>query len=128
MPWNGVYYNMQHATIDDVNRLADKIEDDWTLCELFKGRRRAKEGEYMVAQTIHAARTNAEKRGKPFSFKGAGVEGRGGGGLVDNGTAYAWLLEDEFFVEDKHEGKTVIYPTQTLINALDEFFAGNKGQ
>ena len=112
-----------YATTEDVNRLAAVIKDDWTLCELFDGLPRAKEAEYMVAETIRAARINAEKHGKPFSFVGAGVQAVHGSGLLDNRTAFGWLVDDGFFALDKHEGREVIFPTKKLIKCLDAFFA-----
>ncbi len=110
------------ATVKDVNRLAEVIEDDWSLCKLFDGRKRAKEAEVMVAQTIHAARMNASTDGEPFSYKGKGLNNCSGGGIVDNATAYAMLINEEFLVENERKNKTVIFPTQKLIELLDEFF------
>ncbi len=80
------------AKIEDIKRLSKQIIDNWSLCELFKGTRRASEAEMMVAQTFHAAVINHAEHGKPFSFKGEGIEGYGGGGLVDNCTAYRIYL------------------------------------
>lgn len=113
----------QHATIEDVNRLAEIIADNWSLCELFAHKRNACEGEYMVAETIHAAAINAKAHGKPFSLKGNGVHSCGGGGLVNNGAAYGWLIEDGYFVESEHEGRPVIYPTRKLVLHLDAHFS-----
>lgn len=117
--------DVELASVEDVNRLAELIKDNWSLCQLFEGHRRACEAETMVAQTIHAARINAKKHGEPFSFKGDGVHGSSGGGLVDNGTAYAWLVGEEFFVESGHAklGREVIFPTKKLIDRLDAFLA-----
>jgi hypothetical protein len=111
------------ASIEDVNRLAGQIEDNWTLCQLFEDHRRACEAETMVAQTIHAAKINAKEHGKPFSFKGDGVHGSSGGYLIDNGTAYAWLVDEGFFVESGHSvlKREVIFPTRKLIDRLDRF-------
>lgn len=109
------------ASIDDVDRLAERIPDNWTLCKLFEDHRRACEAETMVAQTIQAARINAKEHGEPFSFKGGGVKTSSGGGLVDNRTAYGWLVREGWFVEDERQGRTVIFPTKKLIAKLDGF-------
>lgn len=118
------------ASIEDVSRLAERIDDSWTLCQLFEGHRRACEAETMVAQTIHGARINAKEHGEPFSFKGDGVNSSGGAGLVDNRTAYGWLIGEGFFIEDKRQGRAVIFPTKKLIARLDGFLpnlAATKG-
>lgn len=115
------------ATIEDIKRLAVLIEDNWSLCELFAGTRRAAEAEMMVAQTVHACVTNHAKRGEAFSFRGNGVSSYGGGGLVDNGTAYGMLVGRGYFTEEEHDGKVVIFVTQKLIDHLDAHFAGKGG-
>ena len=76
-----------NATIDDVKRLRELIKDDWSLCQLFEGKPRAKEAEVMGAQTIHAAVINANANGNPFSFKGEGVESVQGGHRASGGWA-----------------------------------------
>ena len=119
---------MEYASIEDVNLLAGRIKDNWSLCQLFEGRRRACEAEMMVAQTIHAAKLNAKEHGKPFSFRGAGVFCWSGAGLVDNASAYAMLCEEEFFIEDKHDGRTVIFPTKKLVKYLNDFFSSKETQ
>jgi len=111
------------AKIEDIRRLAKRIEDNWSLCNLFDGTPNAFEAEMMVAQTVHASVTNHEKRGEGFSFRGDGVFGRGGGGLVDNATAYGTLTEQGYFTEGDREGKPVIFITQKLVDYLDAFFA-----
>ncbi len=103
------------ASTEDVQELAAAVPDNWALCQLFEGRRRACEAEYMVAETIHASRINAEAHGRPFSFKGDGVHSVSGAGLADNGTAYAWLVDDGYFVEDEHEGRPIICMTSKLV-------------
>jgi hypothetical protein len=117
---------MGRATIEQIERLLPQIPDNWALCELFRDHRRASEAEMMVAQTIHAAKLNFDEHGKPFSFRGDGVFGRGGGGLVDNGTAYSWLVGEGWFEEDTHDGKPVIYMTEKLIERLDAHCAKEK--
>lgn len=110
-------------SVDDISRLAALIKDNWSLCE-FLGN---SEAEYMVAETIHAAKINLEQHGEPFSIRGAGVFACTGGGLFDNGSAYHRLLDEGLFVEDQREidgqNVTVIFPTQKLIEKLDAFFA-----
>lgn len=110
------------ASVEDVTRLAEQIKDNWTLCQLFEDHRRATEAEYMVAETIHAARSNAKEHNEPFSFKGDGVESISGGGLCHNLGAYMWLTGEGWFVEDERQGRTVIFPTKKLIARLDTFF------
>lgn len=111
------------ATIEDIRRLAERIENSWSLCELFKGTRRACKAQVMVTQTIHASVINHDKHGETFSFRGDGVFTRGGGGLTDNGYAYRTLLEREYFTEEERGDKTVIFVTQKLVDYLDTFFA-----
>lgn len=111
------------ATIKDIRRLADRIKDNWSLCELFAETRRAAEAEMMVAQTFHAAVINQEKQGEPFSFRGDNVLTCHGGGLADNATAYGMLLQRGYFVEEQRPPKTVIFVTQKLVEYLDAFFA-----
>ena len=111
----------ESASITDIKRLALLIENNWSLCELFDGTRRAAEAEMMVTQTIHACVTNHAKQGRAFSFRGDGVFSVGG--LVDNGTAYGMLVERGYFTEGEHDGRAVIFVTQRLVDFLDKFFA-----
>lgn len=115
--------NLDSMFTADVLLLADQIKDNWSLCE-FLGKT---EKEYMVAETIHAARINLQKRGEPFSIRGNNVFAVGGGGLIDNGGAYRALLDDGYFIEEKrvidNKKATVIFPTRKLLNALKGFFA-----
>lgn len=111
------------ATIDDIQRLASRIKDNWTLCKLFDGTKRAAEAEMMVAQTVHACVANHAKQGEAFSFRGDGVFSSGGNGLVDNGTAYGMLVGRGYFTEGDRGGKVVIFVTQKLVDYLDGFFA-----
>lgn len=46
------------AKFADIERLAGRVKDNWALCQLFEGTRRASEAEMMVAQTLHAAVIN----------------------------------------------------------------------
>lgn len=110
------------ASLPDIERLAGRIKDNWSLCQLFEGTRRASEAEMMVAQTIHAAIVNQKKHGEPFSFRGDGVFGGGGGGLVDNATAYGMLLDRAYFVEETRGDKTVIFITQKLLDFIDGYY------
>ena len=117
------------ATIEDINRLAELINDNWSLCQLFEGKRWACEAETMVAQTILAAKINSKKEGEPFSWRGGGVLSSGGNGLVDNGTAYGMLTSEEYFVEEERTNKegskqVVIFPTKRLVTLLDHHFLG----
>ncbi len=114
------------AEIGYIERLASKVKDNWSLCNLFDGTRNACEAEVMVTQTIHACVLNHKKLGKAFSFRGDGVFGGAGGELIDNGTAYGMLLERKFFVEEEHDDKVVIVVTQKLIDYLDNYFESKK--
>ena len=82
----------------------------------------------MVAQTIHACHINQQKHGELFSWKGDGVHGANGAGLVDNGTAYAMLVDKGYFTEDVREGRTIIRVTPKLVSLLDGFFASRKAE
>jgi hypothetical protein len=86
------------------------------------------EREVMVSQTIRASVHNLESVGHPCSVRGKGVFSYGGNGLVDNRSAYGWLLSEGYFVEGPKpdeitaEGDTVIYATPKLLDALDAYF------
>ena len=112
------------AKFEDIERLAKQAPDNWALCELFAGTRRATEAEVMVAQTLQACVLNHKEHGKAFSWREDGVFGCGG--LIDNATAYGMLLEREYFVEEERDGKTIIIITQLLVNYLDKYFARNE--
>ncbi len=109
------------ATLEGIERIAKKIKDSWSLCELFAGTKRAYEAETMVVQTFLAAIQNQKKHGEPFSFRGKGVHSTSGGGIVDNATAYNMLLDRGYFVEESHKGKVVIFITQGLIDFVDGY-------
>lgn len=111
------------ATVEDIRALAARIKDNWSLCKLFAGTRRACEAEAMVAQTFHASVLNLDKGRGAFSFQGDGLRGRAGGGLFDNATAWGMLVERGYFVEDEHEGKPTIVITQRLVDLLKGHFA-----
>lgn len=113
----------ESASITDIQRLAGRIKNEMYLCGLFSTTPRASEAETMVAQTIRACVTNHAKRGEAFSFRGDGVFSYGGGGLVDNGTAYGMLVERGYFTEGERDEKVVIFITQKLIDHLDAHFA-----
>lgn len=111
--------NSQFTT--DIKELAAKIKDNWTLCN-FLGK---SEKEYMVAETIHAARLNLQSYGEAFSIKGNIRDGRYG--LFENRSSYASLVEDGLFREEErnlpeHGVVTVIFPTPLLIEKLRQFF------
>lgn len=76
----------------------------------------------MVAQTVHASVINDDKQGEAFSFRGKGVFKCECGGLVDNATGYRMLVDRAFFVEEKRDGKAVIFVTQKLVDYLDAYF------
>lgn len=101
----------------DIRQLAVLIKDNWTLCE-FLGN---SEMEYMVAETIHAARLNLAEHGEPFSFRGDNVFSNYGNGLVNNANAYQRLLDDGLFREERRHGRPVIFPTSKLTDKLKRF-------
>lgn len=110
------------AEIEDIQRLAKQIKDNWSLCELFDDTPRALEAEMMVAQTIHACVINHQKLGEAFSFRERRVYSRGCGGLENNASAYRMLLNRGYFVKNQRRGKPVIFVTKKLINLLDHHF------
>jgi hypothetical protein len=108
--------------IERILPLAEKVKDNWSLCEFFADMgNRASEKEYMVAETIHACKINYAQHGECFSFKGKLQNG--GNGLVDNTTAYGWLVSNNYFAEEKHNQRTVIIPTPKLLDRLEWFFS-----
>jgi hypothetical protein len=108
---------LEHASIEDVRRMKEQIPDNWAICE-FTG---DVESELMVAQTLHAAVINFDKHGEAYSIRGPGV--RSIGPHVNNARGYQKLLDWKYIVEDERDGKVVIFPTVTLIKALDVHFA-----
>lgn len=126
-----------HERLNDrIVSLANRIANNWTLCE-FAGKT---EAEFMVAQTIHAAKINLDQRGHACSFQGVGCHSYGGGGLVDNGTGYGillsrgWIQEELVAVDDPRfqpipenlaknsNGQvTVMWPTEQLVLDLEAF-------
>lgn len=104
---------LELAKIEDIKELVGR---SW--CGLFEGTGCACEAETMVQQTLAAAVTNQRERGKPFSIKGKGVERTRAKCGTDSGTAYHMLLDKDYFVEDEHEGDTVIFMTQKLVDLL----------
>lgn len=111
---------MERAKIEDIKRLAKKIKDSFSLCN-FMGKT---EREVLVAQTIHAAVINHKAHGKPFSFNKIRYSSR----MCDNFSAYDWLIERKYFMEDKRQGQKVIFPTQALIDKLNVFFSHTENQ
>lgn len=125
-------------------RLSDicaRVPDNWALCELGRSLNMTKnafEAEMLIAQTIHAAMLNRETNGVPYSFR-AGPIMDDWSGLNNSGTAYGFLLNNGFFVEEQldlsevkkppknviadRDGKyTVIYITNKLLIELETFF------
>ena len=96
-----------------INRLCDKIPDNWALCEFLDNF----EAEMLVAQTLHACQINLEKRGEAFSFRGDGVFSVSGGGLVDNGKAYCRLLDGGYFEESHRQATDVNPPDDIRVSA-----------
>lgn len=112
---------MKYANIENIKRLVLQIPDSWTLCGFLP----MHEANDIVAQTLHACVLNFNKRGEAFSFLGKGM-GYSPTSICNYGGAYNDLLEREYLVEEKRENRTVMIPTQTLIEALDRFLKGNK--
>lgn len=110
------------ANIEDIKRLKELIKDNWSLCNFYDNC----ESEMMVAQTIHASVTNFESKGEAYSIEGKGIRSRHGNGIVDNGSAYSKLLSDGMFINEERGSVTVIFPTQALIDKLDEYFTRRK--
>ncbi len=106
------------ATEEDVRRLAEKIDNSFSLCS-FMGKA---EKEYMVAYNITSCVNNLDnpEYGKLVSFKGNVSS------THDNWTSYQYLIEEGFFVEDTFQDKIVVLPTQKLINKLDRYFNREK--
>ena len=100
------------AKIEDIKLMAGKIKHSGHLCN-FTGKC---ESEVMVAQTIHAAVNNYEEHGEAFSVKDINK------GHNDNYSAYRELVEDQLFIEEKRHRKTVIFPSQLLIDKLKVHF------
>jgi hypothetical protein len=95
--------------------LADRLKTGWELCD-FLG---VTEREVMVFQTIRACRLNVQEGRGLFSYRGDGcIKDKQFGGS-DNASAYSYLVDKEFFVEGKHDGKVTIVPTMKLITKLE---------
>ena len=107
------------ASIVDIKRHADQIKDNWSLCNFWGNC----EAEVMIAQTIHACVLNHAEHGEAFSFKGGNVNSIHNGGLVNNHRAYHQLIDQGMFIEDEFKSRTVIRPTHSLIQRLDEYFS-----
>lgn len=105
---------------DRILALAERIKDNWTLCQFMKGTGRATEKEVMIAQTIHACRINLQKHEQAFSFDKCD-RGCHQGGLVDNGTAYSYLFDNGYFEHGTFDEKPTIIPTEKLLVALEAF-------
>lgn len=103
--------------IERIQHLCEKVKSNWDLCQLFEGVQHASEKEYMAAETIHACRINHAAHGECFSFKGNIKDG--GGMLVQNVQSYRWLVENGYFEEGQHGGKTIIIPTDKLLMKLE---------
>ncbi len=106
------------AKIEDIQQLAAVIKDDWTLAGMFPHH----EQNDLVAQTIHACRINFENHGEPFSFVAEdSCWGIQGGGIANYGGSLHSLISDEYFIEDKWEGKPILRVTQKLVDRLKRF-------
>lgn len=77
------------AYVADVIALADALGDK----DLFDFAGKA-ETEYMLSCTIRAAATNAKAGKAPCSMRADDCRGSSDGGLVDNDTGYAKMLDD----------------------------------
>lgn len=107
------------AKNEDVTDLAARIKDNCTLCQLFEGKRRASEAEYMVATTVHACQFNLDTEGEAFSWLDPSCEAdRAGGGLVDNATAFDMLVNEAYVVKEERDGKPILRMTQKLVDVL----------
>lgn len=102
----------------DIIDLAARIKDNWRLCQLFEGTRRAAEAEYMVATTVHACKVNLDNHGEAFSWVDPSVHGWSGGGLADNATAFEMLLKKGYLIEGERDGKPVLRMSQRLVDLL----------
>ena len=112
------------ATIERIQPIADKIKDSFSLCELMANHgSRASEKELMIAQTIKACVINHEKHGQCFSYRGDGVFTSAGNGIVDNRTAYGYLVSSGYFSEANRDGRVIIEPTDKLLDLLESYFA-----
>ena len=101
------------ANPKDINYLLDnKTDQQWHLIGFYN----KCEAEVMVAQTIFAANVNYKKHGEAYSIKGNVYSTSG------NTEAYNMLVNDGMFVEEKRQGKTVIFPTDALIDKLYKHF------
>lgn len=103
--------------VDRIRAIARRIKDPFTLC-MFMGKT---EREVMVAQTIHASVVNMDKRGEPYSVRGSNVYANHGNGLVENRQSYAWLLEQDYFIEETRGADVVIFATEKLLGELEKF-------
>jgi hypothetical protein len=107
----------------DLRTIRGRVTDDFSsLCE-FMG---VTEREVLCGQTIVAAVHNLDARGEAYSIRDAGVFSVVGGGLIDNKSAYVYLLNDGYLEEDDRGGQVVIFPTRKLLDALLRFFSLNK--
>jgi hypothetical protein len=95
----------------------DKLEGPDSLCGFI----RKAEREFMVWETISAAVVNLRKHGEPFSFRDNNVFAVHNGGLIDNNSAYRYLVKNGYFAEQEQSGRTVIFPTEKLLARLEAF-------
>jgi hypothetical protein len=106
-------------TIDRLRALKAKIKDCWSLC----GFMQKFERDCLVFETIHASVNNFDKYGVAFSFRGNSVFAFYGNGLIDNASAYDYLVREGHFIESQRREKPIIIPSEKLLTALEEFFA-----
>ena len=103
------------AKIEDLRQFKELIKHSGSLCSL-TGKY---ESEVMIGQTVHAAVNNFEEHGEAFSIKDIAK------GHIDNYSAYKaykWLIDNEYFLEEQKDDKTVIFPTQRLMHKLADYF------
>lgn len=104
--------------IADLRAVRTNIRDGFSLCD-FMG---VSEREALVVQTIVAAVNNLDTHGEPYSIRGKGVFTTHGGGLIDNRSAYGYLVDVGYFEEENRGENVVIFPTRKLLDALLRFF------
>lgn len=103
--------------VEDLRWVNDRLADSFSLCD-FLG---VTEREVMVFQTIRAAVRNLDTAGEPFSVRGTNVFASSGNGLINNGPAYVYLVDNGYCEEEERDGKTVIFPTRKLLDGLIAF-------
>jgi hypothetical protein len=99
-------------------KVARKMRSDFALCG-FAGK---SEAEWLVIQTMCAAKTWLKKAGVPCSIREDSVFSCEGNGLCDNATGYHMCLNRRWFAEFKSStGATLIFPTMRLVEDLEDY-------